>query len=134
MARDRVVGRDRVMGRNSASGGSRLRRAPRSRSRSTTAPSACLGCGLMGSTLMRSLQKYYLLTEGTFGYCRQKKYNIYIYIYICISAEAGRRGAPRAARRRVPERAWILCRGGCSGSGGQWIGVVLYSKLVYNVM
>ena len=31
-------------------------------------------------------------------------------------------------------QAWILCRGGCSGWGVQWIGVVLYSKLVYNVI
>ena len=30
--------------------------------------------------------------------------------------------------------AWILCRGGCSGSGVQWIGVVLYSKLIFNVI
>ena len=29
---------------------------------------------------------------------------------------------------------WILCRGACSGSGVQWIGVVSYSKPVYNVM
>ena len=29
---------------------------------------------------------------------------------------------------------WILCRGGCSGWGVQWIGVVSYSKLVYNVI
>ena len=29
---------------------------------------------------------------------------------------------------------WILCRGGCSGSGVQWIEVVLYSKLVYDVI
>ena len=29
---------------------------------------------------------------------------------------------------------WTLCRGGCSGSGVQWIGVVLYSKLVYNII
>ena len=125
MARDRVVGRDRVMGRNSASGGSRLRRAPRSRSRSTTAPSACLGCGLMGSTLMRSLQKYYLLTEGTFGYCRQKKYNIYIYIYIYIYvsvpkldvvARRGQRGGACPSAPGYSAEGGAVDRG-CSGLG-----------------
>ena len=29
---------------------------------------------------------------------------------------------------------WILCRGGCSGSGVQRIGVVLHSKLVHHVI
>ena len=29
---------------------------------------------------------------------------------------------------------WILCRGGCSGRGVQWIGVVLHSKAAYNTM
>ena len=29
---------------------------------------------------------------------------------------------------------WILCKGGCSGRGVQWMGVVLYSKLVHNVI
>ena len=29
---------------------------------------------------------------------------------------------------------WILCRGGCSGSGVQWIGVVLYSKIVHYII
>ena len=34
---------------------------------------------------------------------------------------------------RAVGRAWILCRGGCSRRGVQWIGVVLYDKLVYNM-
>ena len=29
---------------------------------------------------------------------------------------------------------WILCRGGCSRRGVQWMGVVLYSNLVYNTI
>ena len=29
---------------------------------------------------------------------------------------------------------WILCRGGCSGRGVQWMGVILYSKTAYNRM
>ena len=27
-----------------------------------------------------------------------------------------------------------ICRGGCSGRGVQWIGVVLYSEIVYNII
>ena len=38
-----------------------------------------------------------------------------------------------AATANAPIREWILCRGGCSGSGVQWIGVVLYSKIVYKI-
>ena len=34
--------------------------------------------------------------------------------------------------RRCVQHWWILCRGGCSGWGVQWIGVVLCNKLVYN--
>ena len=29
---------------------------------------------------------------------------------------------------------WILGRGGCSGRGVQWMGVVQYSKTAYNIM
>ena len=29
---------------------------------------------------------------------------------------------------------WILCRGGCSGRGVRWMGVVLYSKIVHNII
>ena len=39
---------------------------------------AALGSGQMGSTLMGSLQTYYCLTEGTFGYSRQ------IYVPLCV--------------------------------------------------
>ena len=31
-------------------------------------------------------------------------------------------------------RTWILCRGGCSGRGVQWMEVVLYVKTAYNRM
>ena len=40
----------------------------------------------------------------------------------------------RYLRRDMKNGFWILCGGGCSGSGVQWIGVVSYSKLVYNVI
>ena len=36
---------------------------------------------------------------------------------------AGRRGRP-----------WVLIKGGCSGRGVQWIGVVLCSKLVHHII
>ena len=29
---------------------------------------------------------------------------------------------------------WVLITGGCSGRGVQWIGVVLYNQLVYNII
>ena len=38
------------------------------------------------------------------------------------------------AKTQAQAQDWILCRGGCSGSGVQWMGVVLCSKLVYNVI
>ena len=44
-----------------------------------------------------------------------------------------------AARRLqpVPRRFgafWIFIRGGCSGWGVQWMGVVLYNRTAYNLM
>ena len=76
---------------------------------------------------------------------------IYIYIYMQREREMdrynthSRTSQPKhfrklpARKRQACARAcrvarWILCRGGCSGSGVQWIGVVLHSKLVYNVI
>ena len=29
---------------------------------------------------------------------------------------------------------WVFITGGCSGRGVQWMGVVLYNKLVYNII
>ena len=58
---------------------------------------------------------------------------MYIYIYIYIYIGVYRRFA--ASRSRDPgisSKQWILCRGGRSGWGVQWIGVVLCNKLVYN--
>ena len=48
----------------------------------------------------------------------------------------GRR-AGSAARSPASPRArtdWVFITGGCSGRGVQWIGVVLYNKLVYNII
>ena len=36
-----------------------------------------------------------------------------------------------AGGRRSP---WVFIKGGCSRRGMQWIGVVLYSKIVYNTV
>ena len=30
--------------------------------------------------------------------------------------------------------AWLFIKGGCSRRGVQWIGVVLYNKMMYNMM
>ena len=30
--------------------------------------------------------------------------------------------------------AWVFIKGGCSRRGVQWMGVVLYNKLVYNII
>ena len=74
-------------------------------------------------------------------------YHIYIYIYIYdtyvhtrkrLNFRAEMRATCGNTWRHVATRAhlktnWILCRGGCSGSGVQWIGVVFYSKIVYNI-
>ena len=38
--------------------------------------------------------------------------------------------AGKSSRRHI----WIFGRGGCSGRGVQWMGVVLYNKLVCNIM
>ena len=45
--------------------------------------------------------------------------NIYIYIYI---------------HTYIYKVGWVFIKGGCSGRGVQWIGVVLYNKLVYNII
>ena len=41
---------------------------------------------------------------------------------------AARASGRRPARGARAPRIWILCRGGCSGRGVQWMGVVLYNK------
>ena len=43
--------------------------------------------------------------------------HMYMYIYI-----------------RKQSCSWVFITGGCSGRGVQWIGVVLYSKLVCNIV
>ena len=50
-------------------------------------------------------------------------YTLYVYIYIYVY----RGGLLRPIL-------WILCRGGCSGSGVQWMGVVLCNKTAYDRM
>ena len=71
---------------------------------------------------------------------------IYIHIYIHISytythihtALRRARGLDRLGCSGMRQlgcfQLWILSRGGCSGRGMQWIGIVLYSKLVYNII
>ena len=56
------------------------------------------------------------------------------YCQLCSVYVFTHRGPGPARGRCLAGLAWILCRGGCSGSGVQWIGVVLYSKLVYNTI
>ena len=52
---------------------------------------------------------------------------IYIYIYIVQVVQRG-------STQRGSTQRWILCRGGCSRRGVQWMGAVLHSKTAYNRM
>ena len=49
--------------------------------------------------------------------------SLYIYIYIYIYVAALPRGG-----------GWVFIKGGCSGRGVQWMGVVLCSKIVHNTI
>ena len=77
--------------------------------------------------------------------------NLYIYIYIIerdlddgkASRPLGERHPRQSARQTIAESYfnvethwpnWVFITGGCSGRGMQWIGVVLYNKLVYNII
>ena len=64
---------------------------------------------------------------------------IYIYIYVyhilysmqyMYTSWWRGSGTPHVSR----QLAWIHCRGGCSGRGVQWMGVVLYSETAYDRM
>ena len=59
---------------------------------------------------------------------------VYIYIYICIASAHGSRPPLQGNTSANLGLRWILSRGGCSWRGVQWIGVVLHSKLVYNII
>ena len=43
-------------------------------------------------------------------------------------------GRGMAGRARARPRGWVFITGECSGRGVQWMGVVLYHKLVYNII
>ena len=58
---------------------------------------------------------------------------MYIYIYMYTYMHSTRTWVTEFSGKAT-YREWILCRGGCSGRGVQWIWVVLYSKLAYNVI
>ena len=53
-----------------------------------------------------------------------------IYYRITQAVEAGASPTAPPGPQLLLPGFWILCRGGCSGSGVQWIWVVSYSKLV----
>ena len=57
-----------------------------------------------------------------------------IYIYIYIYTYARRKQCQDAAARNAGSFHWVLITGGCSGRGVQWIGVVLYNKLVFHII
>ena len=70
---------------------------------------------------------------------------IYIYIYICIMHDPGCTSAPGSSAPSRPGPAptpysqstnweWVFITGGCSRRGLQWMGVVLYNQLVYNII
>ena len=59
---------------------------------------------------------------------------IYIYIYIYLHARDRHLGDRHGLSMASGGRFWTLCRGGCSGWGVQWMGVVLCNKLVYSVI
>ena len=54
------------------------------------------------------------------------EFNIYIYIY--------RERERERENDNISRMSWVFITGGCSGRGVQGMGVVLYSKLVYNVI
>ena len=55
-------------------------------------------------------------------------------LHVWTPSRAYRQGISGAEWRGAVCLNWILCRGGCSGWGVQWIGVVLCNKLVHNVI
>ena len=68
---------------------------------------------------------------------------VYIYIYTYTHTytreprgleRARELGSDDAAAAERGEVAWVFITGGCSGRGVQLMGVVLYSKLVYNII
>ena len=71
---------------------------------------------------------------------------LYIYIYIYIYTYIGQhlrdvwvvttpwRDEHQLCARSLHGSYWILCRGGCSGRGVQWMGVVLHNRTAYNLM
>ena len=80
-------------------------------------------------------------------------HNTYVYMYICIriyvhaymykcisltDSQCGHRPARPEVQSRSPgprdPRLWAFIKGGCSRRGVRWMGVVLYSKTVCNIM
>ena len=47
---------------------------------------------------------------------------------------AGRTGPSPDGCKSGFESKWVFITGGCSGRGVQWMGVVVYNKLVYNII
>ena len=41
---------------------------------------------------------------------------------------------PALGSEQQTQWTWVFITGGCSGRGVQWMGVVLYNKLVYNII
>ena len=60
---------------------------------------------------------------------------IYIYIYVYVINTSGLL-EPVLSWSRAPQLRvdWVFIKGGCSGRGVQWMGVVLYNQLVYKQM
>ena len=54
--------------------------------------------------------------------------HIYIYTYIYRGSKPRRRHYTAGWKCAIV--GWVFITGGCSGRGVQWMGVVLYSKLV----
>ena len=68
-------------------------------------------------------------------------YIMYSYMYNSDNDSYNRHAALLAPRERAHpgaparhRRPWVFMTGGCSRRGVQWIGVVLYSKLAYNII
>ena len=57
-----------------------------------------------------------------------------MYMYIVLVAYAFACGAKVREASARKWCLWAFVRGGCSRRGVQWIGVVLYSKIVYNII
>ena len=55
-----------------------------------------------------------------------------IIIIIMIMIPVSQQVSP--TRMLLQEGIWVFITGGCSGRGVQWMGVVLYNKLVYNTI